>query len=105
MLAAIRKDDFEKFSLILTEFQDNLQKLEDSRGKNFFHDLCENTIQTERVQVYFHQIVKVINSQGKINYIEQFINKLALIDEDRLSPLHYAVICKKRVKLFRNLPK
>ena len=56
MLAAIRKDDFEKFSLILTEFQDNLQKLEDSRGKNFFHDLCENTIQTERVQVYFHQI-------------------------------------------------
>ena len=105
MLTAIRKDDFEKFSLILTEFQDNLHKLEDSRGKNFFHDLCEYTMNAERVEVYFFKFVKVISAQGKINYIEQVINKLALIDEDRISPLHYAVICKNRVKLFRSLRK
>lgn len=97
LLMALNHDDLEWFCTVLEDYKDSLNKFVDSRGKNFFHDLCRSLLLQERVREYFDAIIKVFHLSLKFNLLE-WINAKALIDEDELSPLHYAIAFNKRVK-------
>lgn len=97
LLSALQHDDLEWYKSVLNDYQSQLEIFIDSKGKNFFHDLCNSILYHDSLQNFFLSLHKSIQvSHNKTT--SEYLNSRAKIDDDEYTPLHFAIVKQKKVR-------
>lgn len=96
LLSALSHDDIDWYRSILQDTRCSIDQYKDANGLNIFHDISNSLLSQNKLINFFNAAAVAIRSFDSLNF-SHFFNELAKFDEELYTPLHLAIVKRKKV--------